>query len=181
MRTSLILVPLVNLLDTFFFHSLSFLILLGSCGCWLIWSCHLSHEAIKQICLILLLWLISLSSPSATSCRDLPIIMIIFYFDLCFLLNLCMMFCGAVLSMDLLLCDSFFLETLLLLRFLFSGLTLHRRLWSICSFIDRCPFDLFFGDCFLIFLICCSLSLLLLSFLLELLLLFGFLSSQNCP
>ena len=144
----LFLVPLINVLAPFFLLSLSFLILLRSSGSWLIWSCHLPHEAIKQICLILLLWLISFSTPSAASCRNLRFIMIFFLFDRCFLLSLWMMFRGAILSVHLLLRHSFFLETLLLLRFLFSRLALLWGLWSIDRFIHWCLFDLFFGDYF---------------------------------
>ena len=146
MWASLVLIPLISVLASFFFQNLSFLILLWSYGCWLIWSCHLSHKAIEQICLILLLWLISFSTPCTTSCRSLSIIKIFFLFDHCFLLNLWMMFYWAIFSVDLLLWHPFFLETLLLLRFLFSRLAFLWRLWSIDSFIDWCPFHLIFGD-----------------------------------
>ena len=183
MGANLVLIPLFSVFATIFFLTLSFLIFLRSCRSWLIRACHFSHKTIQNFGLILFLRLVSFSSPSTTSCWNLPIIMILLLFDLLFLLSLSLMLNRAVFCQYLFSVNSILLQSVLLLCFWLFKITFLRRLWAMLG-VRICwdPFNFFFRRRHLniFFVICSSLSLLLFCFFLYLLLLFCLLSIKNC-
>ena len=165
-----------------FFLTLPFLIFLRSCSSWLIRACHFPHKTIQNFGLIFFLWFVSFSSPSTTSCWNLPVIIFFLLFDLHFLLSLSLMLDRAVFCQNLFSLNSFILQSVLLLWFWLFNITFLRRLRAMLVVrICGCPFNFFFRRRHLgnFFIICSSLSLLLFCLLLYLLLLFRLLSIKN--
>ena len=165
-----------------FFLTLPFLIFLRSCSSWLIRACHFTHKTIQNFGLIFFLWLVSFSSPSTTSCWNLPIIMIFLLFDRYFLLSLSLMLDRAIFSQNLFSLNSFIFQSMLLLCFCLLNITFLGRLRAMLVVrICWCSFNFFFRRRHLgnFFIICSSLSLLLFCLFLYLLFLFRLLSIKN--